>query len=416
MLILAAVAVCSSRAAEVEKAPLLAQGKLLYLQHCVICHQSAGQGTPGTFPPLVKSDYLMAKPENGIRAVVEGLSGRITVNGSNYNNTMPPILLTDEQVAAVLTFARNTWNSADDSITPTQVSAVRSRSRFKTYAELKAAADYAPLPKPPEGFSIREVARFTENPIKLALKPGGRDLYMVSGPGNVWRIETSGRVTQVLRGEDYLEPQRGGADVQGFTFDKTGRLFVTSNRRLEKTRPFVTNEVSIYRSASAAKPFVLEPYFRACYPWGIGGFNHGVNQIAQGPDGLLYATSGARTDGGEPGRDPLYYQGGEVALSACVWRFPADGATAPEIFASGLRNSFGFCWNDAGQMFATDNGPDADMPEELNVLEKGKHYGFPIQFGDSTAKPYDYTPATSPGQTFTHPVVNKGPEIGRAHV
>src|SRR4051812_38551849 len=168
----------SLRAAESDTAALIAKGKLLYLQNCVICHQGSGQGSPGTFPPLAKSDYLMAKEENGIRAVVEGLSGRITVNGSNYNNTMPPVLLTDEQVAAVLTFVRNTWGNTSEAINVKDVSAVRAKSRFKTYAELKAAADYAPLPKAPEGFAIREVARFTENPIKLALKPGGRDLYM----------------------------------------------------------------------------------------------------------------------------------------------------------------------------------------------------------------------------------------------
>src|SRR5688572_26201180 len=192
----AMLAATFSKAADDETAALVAKGKLLYLQNCVICHQGAGQGTPGTFPPVAKSDYLMAKPENAIRPVVEGLSGRITVNGSNYNNTMPPILLTDEQVAAVLTFVRTTWNSAEDVITPAQVATVRAKSRFKTYEALKAAADYAPLPKPPEGFTIREVTRFTENPIKLALKPGARELYMVSGPGNIWRIETSGRTTQ----------------------------------------------------------------------------------------------------------------------------------------------------------------------------------------------------------------------------
>jgi glucose/arabinose dehydrogenase len=174
----------------------------------------------------------------------------------------------------------------------------------------------------------------------------------------------------------------------------------------------VTNEVTIYRSVSATKPFVLEPYLRAYYPWGIGGFNHGANQIAQGPDGFIYMASGGRTDGNEPGRDPLYFNGGEVELTACVWRFAADGATQPEIFASGLRNPFGFCWTDAGAMFATDNGPDADMPEELNVLERGKHYGFPFQFSDSTTKPYAYTPDASPAQQFTRPIVNKGPAGG----
>jgi len=395
-------------AADAETATLITKGKLLYLQHCVICHQGNGQGTPGTFPPLAKSDYLMARAENGIRPLVEGLSGRITVNGSNYNNTMPPILLTDEQVAAVLTFVRNTWNNATNAIAVELVTAVRSKSRFKTYAALKAAADYAPLPKAPEGFSIREVVRFTENPIRLAIKPRGKELYVLSEPGNIWRVETSGRVTQVVRGEQYLEPKRGNAGSMGFTFDKLGRLFVTSNRRID-TQPFVTNEVTIYRSANASAPFVLEPYVRVYYPWGIGGFNHGVSHIAQGPDGFLYVTSGSRTDGNEAGKDPRYFKGGEVDLTACIWRLPADGATQPEIFASGLRNAFGFCWNDTGEMFATDNGPDADMPEELNLIQRGQHYGFPMQFGSSTNKPYAYTPETPEGLRFTYPVVNVGP-------
>src|SRR5215213_9339009 len=136
-----------SQAAESTNADLIAKGKLLYLQHCVICHQGSGQGTPGTFPPLAKSDYLMTKPENGIRPLVEGLSGRIAVNGSNYNNTMPPILLTDEQVSAVLTFLRNTWGNEGDAITVDQVKNVRAKSKFTTYEALKEAADYAPLPK-----------------------------------------------------------------------------------------------------------------------------------------------------------------------------------------------------------------------------------------------------------------------------
>jgi glucose/arabinose dehydrogenase len=397
--------------ADDETAALIAKGKLLYLQNCVICHQGTGQGTPGTFPPVAKSDYLMAKPENGIRPLVEGLSGRITVKGSNYNNTMPPILLTDEQVAAVLTFVRNTWNGASDSITPAQVAGVRSNSRFKTYDALKAAADYAPLPQAPNGFSIREVVRFTENPVRLAVKPGGKELFMLSDHGNVWRVETSGRVQQILRGDEYLEPKRGNVSTLGFTFDRTGRLFVTSNRRLD-TKPFVTNEVTIYRSASAGTPFQLEPFVRLTYPWGIGPFNHGVSHIAQGPDGFLYVTSGSRTDGSETGKDERYFGGGEVETTACLWRIDPDNSKAPEVFARGLRNSFGFCWNDEGQMFATENGPDADMPEELNVIEQGKHYGFPFQFGDSAKKPYAHTPEPLTGVQFTKPVVNKGPAAG----
>ena len=63
----------------------------------------------------------------------------------------------------------------------------------------------------------------------------------------------------------------------------------------------------------------------------------------------------------------------------------------------------------AGHLVATDNGPDYDAPEELNVLEKGRHYGFPFQFSDWSKKPYAYTPDAPAGVTFTHPVVNLGP-------
>lgn len=406
-------AACCSvlRGAEIDKAALMAKGRLLYLQHCVICHQGSGQGTPGTFPPLAKSDYLMAKPENGIRPIVEGLSGRITVNGSNYNNTMPPILLTDEQVSAVLTFVRNTWGNEGEPITAEQVQAVRAKSRFKTYEALKAAADYAPLPKAPEGFAIREVIRFTENPVRLALRPGQKDIYVLTEPGNIWRLEPGGRLTQVLRAEEYLEPKRGHPTALGITFDKTGRLFIAANRRVD-TKPFVTNEVTIYRGTNVGVAFKAAPFVRVRYPWGIGPFNHGVSHIAEGPDGFLYVASGSRTDGNEPGKDARYWGGGELDNTACIWRMNPNEPKEPEVYARGLRNPFGFCWNEDGEMFATDNGPDADMPEELNRIERGHHYGFPFQFGASNEKPYSYTPAAPPGQRFRPPVVNVGPHGG----
>jgi hypothetical protein len=240
---------------------------------------------------------------------------------------------------------------------------------------------------------------------------GRKDIYVLTEPGNIWRLQSSGRLEQVLRADQYLEPKRGHPGVLGITFDKKGRLFLAANRRLE-TKPFVTNEVTIYRSTNAAMPFAVEPFVRVTYPWGIGPFNHGVSHIAQGPDGFLYVASGSRTDGNEPGKDPRYWDGGELDTTACIWRVNPDESKAPEIFARGLRNPFGFCWNDNGEMFATDNGPDADMPEELNRIERGHHYGFPFQFGASTNKPYAYTPDAPAGVRFTMPVANIGPDGG----
>src|SRR5262249_47014124 len=76
--------------------------------------------------------------------------------------------------------------------------------------------------------------------------------------------------------------------------------------------------------------------------------------------------------------------------------------------------AYGFCWNPkTKEMFATDNGPDKDPPEELNLIEKGKHYGFPYQFAGDPAqegKPYAHTPKAPKGLTFTLPIKNLGPD------
>src|SRR5688572_31319281 len=116
------LAILTSALAAEDDATLRAQnnrGKLLYLQHCVICHQSAGQGTPGTFPPLANSDYL-ANAEATILALVQGVSGKISVNGTNYDGVMPPALLDDSKVADVLTYVRNSFGNSAGPIPPQQ--------------------------------------------------------------------------------------------------------------------------------------------------------------------------------------------------------------------------------------------------------------------------------------------------------
>jgi nitrite reductase (NO-forming) len=101
------------------------KGKRVYMQACFACHQANGQGLPGVFPPLAKSDYLMADKERSIRAVVKGLSGEITVNGKKYNGVMPPVSLSEEQVANVLTYVRNTWGNAGDAVSVDEVRTVK---------------------------------------------------------------------------------------------------------------------------------------------------------------------------------------------------------------------------------------------------------------------------------------------------
>ena len=102
------------------------RGKRVYMQNCSMCHQPEGQGLPGVFPPVAKSDFLMADVNRSITTVIHGRSGPITVNGQKYDGAMPALpMLNDDQVADVLTFIRNSWGNSGNVITPAQVKTVR---------------------------------------------------------------------------------------------------------------------------------------------------------------------------------------------------------------------------------------------------------------------------------------------------
>ena len=102
-------------------------GQRVYEQNCQACHQEGGQGIPGAFPPLAGSDYLLSNPERAIGVLVKGLSGKINVNGKDYDGVMPAVSLSDEKVANVLTYILNNWKNNGGEITPTQVASERGK-------------------------------------------------------------------------------------------------------------------------------------------------------------------------------------------------------------------------------------------------------------------------------------------------
>ncbi|MDH4106395.1 MAG: c-type cytochrome [Gammaproteobacteria bacterium] len=101
-------------------------GEEVFKVACVACHQDTGQGLPGAFPPLAKSDYLLADPARAVGIVVRGLQGEVTVNGQKYNSVMPAMTqLTEQQIADVLTYVLNTWGNAGGSVSAERVAAER---------------------------------------------------------------------------------------------------------------------------------------------------------------------------------------------------------------------------------------------------------------------------------------------------
>ena len=99
--------------------------------HCATCHQPNGKGLPESgVPPLAGTSWSNGDPERLIKLTLKGLLGPIEVQGKKYPGQVPmtpfEALLNDEEIAAVLTFVRNSYGNEASVISPAQVSRVRS--------------------------------------------------------------------------------------------------------------------------------------------------------------------------------------------------------------------------------------------------------------------------------------------------
>jgi nitrite reductase (NO-forming) len=123
-------AVKASSAGNLTKAQQMQAGEVLFKGTCSTCHQDTGQGIPNVFPPLAKSDFLLADKNRAIGIVLNGLSGAVTVNGATYDSVMPPMSqLNDDEIANILTYALNSWGNSDGTVSADEVAKVRASTK-----------------------------------------------------------------------------------------------------------------------------------------------------------------------------------------------------------------------------------------------------------------------------------------------
>ena len=115
-----------------KDAKLFVDGAEIYNReaHCVTCHQSNGKGLPDSgLPPLVKSSWVTGDPDRLIKLTLKGLMGPIEVNGRKYPGQVPmtpfEYLLNDDEIAAVLTFTRNSFGNKASAIQSSDIARVR---------------------------------------------------------------------------------------------------------------------------------------------------------------------------------------------------------------------------------------------------------------------------------------------------
>ena len=135
---LAAVTIASKAAADgtLTKDDQIKAGQQLFAGTCSVCHQANGEGLSGVFPPLAKSDYLAKDLKRAINTVLHGLSGKVTVNGKEYNSVMPPMnQLNDDAIANILTYVLNTWGNPGGNISADEVKKARAQPAPASTAE-----------------------------------------------------------------------------------------------------------------------------------------------------------------------------------------------------------------------------------------------------------------------------------------
>lgn len=112
-----------------EKSDRASLGKINYLQYCASCHKPNGGGVEGTFPSLIDSQKVMGNKEELIQLALYGITQSMQKEkGSTYDQFMPGFhFLTNEEIAATLTYIRKHFGKNQDAITSQEISDIRKK-------------------------------------------------------------------------------------------------------------------------------------------------------------------------------------------------------------------------------------------------------------------------------------------------
>ncbi|QHV93969.1 PVC-type heme-binding CxxCH protein [Spirosoma endbachense] len=121
-----------------EELALFNLGKEIYAKegYCATCHQPDGKGlTASGFPPLTGTNWVMGNEDRLIKIALKGLMGPIDVSGKSYPGQVPMTpfggLLKDKEIAAVLTYVRNSFGNNAPAVLPEKVAKVRAATEAK---------------------------------------------------------------------------------------------------------------------------------------------------------------------------------------------------------------------------------------------------------------------------------------------
>jgi len=115
-----------------DVAASIARGKTVYETTCLPCHQVDGLGVPNMNPPLSRTKWVLGDKGQLAKIVLMGLpGGQIDIDGDTFHNPMPAqaSVLSDQQIADVLTYIRNNFGNKASAVTMAEVKVARAKAK-----------------------------------------------------------------------------------------------------------------------------------------------------------------------------------------------------------------------------------------------------------------------------------------------
>src|SRR3982751_3083826 len=99
----------------------IVRGEAVYRQSCIACHMADGGGAPPMNPPLIATSFVKGDKALLAGIVLKGMSNE-PVDGEKYHNVMPAMdMLTDQEVADVLTYVRSSFGNKESAVSENDV-------------------------------------------------------------------------------------------------------------------------------------------------------------------------------------------------------------------------------------------------------------------------------------------------------
>jgi glucose/arabinose dehydrogenase len=263
-------------------------------------------------------------------------------------------------------------------------------------------------------FDVTVVARGLVKPWAVEPLPGG-DLLVTEKEGRLRIVSAAGAIGEPITGLPAVDARKQGGllDVAlGPTFASDRMIYWSFSEPRQGG-----NATSVARGTLSADRRRVEGakvIFRALPAY--EGTMHYGSRLAFGPDGMLYITLGERSD--KPMRPQAQQRNSHmgktirIAPDGSVPKdnpFASQAGTLPEIWTLGHRNVQSAAFDARGQFWQVEHGTKGG--DELNRIEKGKNYGWPIvAFGEEySGEPIPGTVTSRPG--YESPVYYWDPVI-----